>query len=169
MCWARPARLVRRESRAAPGRRATAPARPVNNKGQQDQSAADNPNGAGADAGPTPSPVPPRQTSRRPAVPADDRLTTILPPVRDDAPNRFRDPIEAVKAALDGRPSSRTSELRAPLEMATAALEARSPTPRRQPAGGGGGGGRPPGPPGPRRRTPPLPDWGWVQRLDWTW
>src|ERR1700756_5932918 len=53
--------------------------------------------------------------------------------------------------------------------MATPALEARSPTPPRQPAGGGGGGGRPPGPPGPRRRTPPLPDWGWVQRLDWTW
>ena len=53
--------------------------------------------------------------------------------------------------------------------MATAALEGRSPPPHRQPAGGGGGGGRPPSPPGPRRRTPPLPDWGWVQRLDWTW
>ena len=50
------ARLVRRGSRAAPGRRATAPARPVNNEGQQDQSAADNPNGSGADAGPTPRP-----------------------------------------------------------------------------------------------------------------
>jgi len=31
------------EVNAAPGRRATAPARPVNNEGQQDQSAADNP------------------------------------------------------------------------------------------------------------------------------
>jgi membrane peptidoglycan carboxypeptidase len=138
----------------------------VNNEGQQDHSAADTPNGAGADGGPKQASGSPRPRS---AVPPDDRLTTILPPVRDDAPNHLRDPIEAVKAAMDGRPSSRTSELRDPLEMATAALEARSPTPQRQPAGGGGSGGRPPGPPGPRRRTPPLPDWGWVQRLDWTW
>jgi membrane peptidoglycan carboxypeptidase len=137
----------------------------VNNEGQQDHSAADTPNGAGADGGPKQASGSPRPRS---AVPPDDRLTTILPPVRDDAPNHLRDPIEAVKAAMDGRPSSRTSELRDPLEMATAALEARAPTPQRQPAGGGGG-GRPPGPPGPPRRTPPLPDWGWVQRLDWTW
>jgi membrane peptidoglycan carboxypeptidase len=95
-------------------------------------------------------------------------LTTILPPVKDDP---SQDPIEAVKAALGGRPTSKTPERRDPLEMATAALEARSPRSHRQSAvgGGGGGGGRPPGPPGPRRRTPPLPDWGWVQRLDWTW
>ena len=137
----------------------------MNNEGQQDHSAADTPNGAGADGGPKQASGSPRPRS---AVPPDDRLTTILPPVRDDAPNHLRDPIEAVKAAMDGRPSSRTSELRDPLEMATAALEARAPTPQRQPAGGGGG-GRPPGPPGPPRRTPPLPDWGWVQRLDWTW
>ena len=137
----------------------------MNNEGQQDHSAAGTPNGAGADGGPKQASGSPRPRS---AVPPDDRLTTILPPVRDDAPNHLRDPIEAVKAALDGRPSSRTSELRDPLEMATAALEARAPTPQRQPAGGGGG-GRPPGPPGPPRRTPPLPDWGWVQRLDWTW
>ena len=77
-----------------------APARPVNNEGQQDRSAAENPYVSGADAGPTPSSGPPRQSSRRSAVPPDDRLTTILPPVRDEAPNRFRDPIEAVKAAV---------------------------------------------------------------------
>src|SRR5246500_3458755 len=53
--------------------------------------------------------------------------------------------------------------------MATPALEARSPTPPRQPAGGGGGGGRPSGAPGRRGCPPALPDWGWVQRLDWTW
>src|ERR1700744_3998731 len=171
MCSARHARLVRRGRHAAPGRRATAPARPVNNKGQQDQSAADNPNGAGADAGPTPSPVPPRQTSRRPAVPADDRLTTILPPVRDDAPNRFRDPIEAVKAALDGRPSSRSADSRDSLDMASAALDSKTSRRQEKPAGGSGGppaggppGGRPPGPPG---RKPPLP--GWAQRADWDW
>src|ERR1700744_1450791 len=175
MCSARHARLGRRGSHAAPGRRATAPARPVNNKGQQDQSAADNPNGAGADAGPTPSPVPPRQTSRRPAVPADDRLTTILPPVRDDAPNRFRDPIEAVKAALDGRPSSRSADSRDSLDMASTALDSKTSRRQEKPAGGSGGpptggpppGGRPPGSPGPPGRKPPLP--GWAQRLDWDW
>jgi len=137
----------------------------VNNEGQQDHSAADTPNGAGADGGSSQTPGSPRPRS---AVPPDDRLTTILPPVRDDAPNHLRDPIEAVKEALGSRPASRTSERRDPLEMATAALEGRSPTPHPQPAGGGDG-GRPPGPPDFRRRTPPLPDWGWVQRIDWTW
>jgi membrane peptidoglycan carboxypeptidase len=104
--------------------------------------------------------------------PADDRLTTILPPVQDDIPNRFKDPIDAVKAALDGRPTSRsTSERRDPLEMASSALSAKSP-PRRPPTGG------PPPPPsgpakggpasgGPPRKPPPLP--GWAQRLDWEW
>src|ERR1700759_2760345 len=118
MCSARHARLARRGSRAAPGRRAMAPARPVNNEGQQDQSAAENPNGLGAGAGPTPSSGSPRQTSQRPAVPPDDRLTTILPPIRDEAPNRFRDPIEAVKEALDGRPSSRAAGSRDSIRMA---------------------------------------------------
>src|SRR6201994_3478718 len=164
MCWARHARLVRRGSRAAPGRRATAPARPVNNEGQQDQSAADHPIGSGADGGS-------KQPRRRPAVPADDRLTTILPPVRDDAPNRFRDPIADVKAALDGRPSSRSADSRDSLDMASAALDSKTSRRQEKPAGGSGGppaggprGGRPPGPPG---RKPPLP--GWAQRADWDW
>ena len=133
----------------------------MNNEGQQDHSSADTPNGAGADGGSKQAPGSPRSRS---AVPPDDRLTTILPPVRDDAPSHLGDPIEAVKAALGSRPASRTSERRDPLEMATAALEGRSRTPHRQPAGGGDG-GRPPGPP---RRKPPLPEWGWVQRIDWT-
>src|SRR5271154_664026 len=174
MCSARHARLVRRGSRAAPGRRAMAPARPVNNEGQQDQSAADNPNGSGADAGPTPSSGSPRQTSQRPAVPPDDRLTTILPPVIDDAPNRFRDPIEAVKAALDGRPSSRSADSRDSLDMASAALDSKTSRRQEKPTGGSGEpptggppGGRPPGPPGPPERKPPQP--GWAQRLDWDW
>src|SRR5271163_3145679 len=172
MCSARHARLVRRGSRAAPGRRAMAPARPVNNEGQQDQSAADNPNGSGADAGPTPSSGSPRQTSQRPAVPPDDRLTTILPPVKDEAPNRFRDPIEAVKAALDGRPSSRSADSRDSLDMASAALDSKTSRRQEKPTGGSGEpptggppGGRPPGPPGPPERKPPQP--GWAQRLDW--
>src|ERR1700743_3744213 len=111
MCSARHARLVRRGSRAAPGRRATAPARPVNNEGQQDQSAADNPIGAGADGGS-------KQPRRRPMPAPDDRLTTILPPIKDDAPNRFRDPIADVKAALDGRPPARPADSRASLALA---------------------------------------------------
>src|SRR5271163_3825247 len=163
MCSARHARLVRRGSRAAPGRRAMAPARPVNNEGQQDQSAADNPNGSGADAGPTPSSASPRQTSQRPAVPPDDRLTTVLPPVRDEAPNRFRDPIEAVKAALDGRPPSRSADSRDSLNMASAALDSKTSRRQEKPTGGSG---RPPAPP---HRKLPLPDWGWVRRIDWTW
>jgi membrane peptidoglycan carboxypeptidase len=139
----------------------------VNNEGPQDHSVADTPNGAGADGGSKRTPGSPRPRS---AVPPDDRLTTILPPVRDDAPNHLRDPLEAVKEALGSRPASRTSEQRDPLEMAAAALDGRSPTSHRQPAGGGDG-GRPPGPPDFRRKTPPLPlpDWGWVHRIDWTW
>src|SRR5271154_3270535 len=164
MCSARPARPVRRGSRAAP-------ARPVNNEGQQDQSAANNPNGSGADAGLTPASGLPRRTSSRPTVPPDDRLTTILPPVRGDAPDRFRDPIEAVKAALDGPPSSRSSDSHDSLNRASAALDSKTSRRQEKPAGGSGGpptgeppGGRPPGPPG---RKPPPP--GWAQRLDWDW
>ena len=133
----------------------------MNNEGQQDHSAAGTPNGSGADGGPKRSPgSPPRPAFQRPAVPPDDRLTTILPPVTDE-----RDPIEAVKAALGDRPSTRASERRDPLELATAALERRAPQRHRQPTGGGGG-GRPPAPP-PRKL--PLPDGGWIQRIDWTW
>ncbi|WP_036368793.1 hypothetical protein, partial [Mycolicibacterium austroafricanum] len=32
----------------------------------------------------------------------DDRHTTVIPPVRDGAPPPLRDPIDAVKRALDG-------------------------------------------------------------------
>ncbi|WP_424063291.1 transglycosylase domain-containing protein, partial [Mycobacterium sp.] len=127
----------------------------MNNEGHQDQSAADNPNGTGADRGPTQPPRSPRRTSQRPAVPPDDRLTTILPPVRDDRPDHLRDPIEEVKAALGGRSSDRDPE-RDPLEMATAALEGKTPLRHQQPTGG------------PRGGRPPLPDWGWLQRIDWS-
>jgi membrane peptidoglycan carboxypeptidase len=134
----------------------------VNNEGQQDQSAADTPNGSGADGGSKPTAGSPRQRS---AVPPDDRLTTILPPVRDDAPHQLRDPIEAVKAAMDGRPAPRPSERRGPLETTTAGLESRTPRRPQRPHGGPPG-GRPPGPPQPKL---PLPDWGGLQRIDWTW
>jgi membrane peptidoglycan carboxypeptidase len=145
----------------------------VNNEGQQDHSAAGTPNGSGADGGPK-SPAesgggqgqtPDSPRRQRSAVPPDDRLTTILPPVRDDTSRQLRDPIEAVKAALDGRPRTRAPDWRDPPELAAAAVEDRSPQRHRRPAGGGGGGGRPPGPP---RRKPPLPDWGWFRRIDWS-
>lgn len=40
-------------------------------------------------------------------VPPDDRLTAVMAPVRDDRPGAqsLRDPVDAVKAALDGRPT----------------------------------------------------------------
>ncbi|MGH3525495.1 MAG: penicillin-binding protein, partial [Mycobacterium sp.] len=82
----------------------------MNNEGRQDRSATDAPSESEADGGSKHSSAdsgggsrqphgrPPRQ---RHAPPPDDRLTTILPPVRDDTSPQLRDPIEAVKAALD--------------------------------------------------------------------
>ncbi|MDT5020207.1 MAG: hypothetical protein QOI33_731, partial [Mycobacterium sp.] len=133
----------------------------MNNKGPQDRSAADDPRRSGADGR---SKQPPRQGSARFTIPPDDRLTTILPPVTDDIPNRFQDPVDAVKAALDGRPAARSPEQRDPLEMASAALDAKTPPRTRQPSGSPPPSGPPKGPP---HRKPPLP--GWAQRLDWEW
>jgi membrane peptidoglycan carboxypeptidase len=107
----------------------------VNNEEHQDRPAIHNPNGPGAGDGPVHSSAEngggPQRTPRRPLrqrlVPPDDRLTAILPPVRDDASDQLRDPIEVVKAALDGRPLTRGTERRDPLELATAALEGRAP------------------------------------------
>lgn len=50
---------------------------------------------------------PPAQQPR-PQVPPDDRLTAIIAPVRDDGPGpgSLRDPVQAVKAALDGPPAA---------------------------------------------------------------
>jgi membrane peptidoglycan carboxypeptidase len=67
----------------------------------------------------------------------DDRQTMVIPPVRD-APPRYRDPIDVVKAALDGTP------------------------PPRQPPPGPPPGGGPPGGPGPRREF--HVNWKWVRR-----
>ncbi|WP_370483290.1 transglycosylase domain-containing protein [Mycobacterium sp. pUA109] len=82
----------------------------MNNDGRGDRSANDDLNGSPADDA---AQRRPGEEGRRGAdhdnprgprrpVPPDDRLTTILPPVRDDTSRRLRDPIEAVKAALDG-------------------------------------------------------------------
>jgi membrane peptidoglycan carboxypeptidase len=89
------------------------------------------------------SPGPPRTRS----LPPDDRRTAILPPVRDVAPPQWRDPIDAVKAALDGTPAPKQPPP--------------PPVPPRRPPGGGG----PPG--GPPERQPaqrPQINWKWIRR-----
>jgi membrane peptidoglycan carboxypeptidase len=87
----------------------------------------------------------PRVPLRRP-VPPDDRRTTVIPTVRDDT-RPLRDPIDVVKAALDGTP---------------APPKPPPPLPPQPPFGGGGGGpsGRPP------RRLPAMEqiNWKWVRR-----
>lgn len=105
-------------------------------------------------------------------MPPDDRLTTILPPVVDERSQRLRDPIEAVKAALDGTPPPSPPPRRPsrdPVEQVKAALDG-TPPPRRRDRELGLG-GRPPGggPPGPPPRKPGQPNWDWLRQLDWTW
>ncbi|MHC9292440.1 transglycosylase domain-containing protein [Mycobacterium sp. LTG2003] len=82
---------------------------------------------------------PPARPARSgPAVPPDDRLTAVLPPVRDGGPA----PIDVVKAALDGTPP---------------------PKPPPPPPGGGG----PSGPSGPKPPKPGKQfriNWKWVRR-----
>ncbi|BBZ11386.1 transglycosylase domain-containing protein [Mycobacterium branderi] len=152
----------------------------MNNEGRQDRSASDVPGGSRADGDSTrpsesdngtrrASGPPPRH--RRP-VPPDDRLTTILPPVVDEQSQRLRDPIEAVKAALDGTPPPPPPPRRPsrdPVEQVKAALDA-TPPPRRRDRELGLG-GRPPGggPPGPPPRKPGQPNWDWLRQLDWSW
>ncbi|BBZ78559.1 penicillin-binding protein 1A [Mycolicibacterium anyangense] len=88
----------------------------------------------GADSAP-PRPAPRRQ------VPPDDRLTTLIEPVRDDTTPLLRDPIDAVKAALNGTPPPKLP-------------------PPPPPTGGGRGGPPPPKPP----RFSQQISWKWVRR-----
>ena len=120
--------------------------RPVNSEGRHNRSASDVPAGQAADG------VDDRKTveverpplPRRPVSHFDDRHTAVIPPVRDDT-RPLRDPIEAVKAALDGTPPPKPPPPKPP---------------RRPPPGGGGPGGRPP------RRLPAMEqiNWKWVRR-----
>jgi membrane peptidoglycan carboxypeptidase len=132
----------------------------------------DNPDRPGDGARPEPS-------SRR-AVPPDDRLTRILPPVIDDRAPRRPDPIEEVKAALAGPPSTplqrdAVQEVKAALDNRSAASSRRDrlmsghrgpagpPPPPRRPGGlddSGGPGHRAPG---------PGFDWSWVDQINWHW
>jgi membrane peptidoglycan carboxypeptidase len=118
----------------------------VNSEGRHNRSASDVPQGQAADG------VDDRKTvevqrpplPRRPVSHFDDRHTAIIPAVRDN-PRPLRDPIEAVKAALDGTPPPKPPP---PIP------------PRRPPPGGGGPGGRPP------RRLSAMDhiNWKWVRR-----
>ncbi|MDZ4265018.1 MAG: transglycosylase domain-containing protein [Mycobacterium sp.] len=69
-------------------------------------------------------------------------MTAVLPPVRESAPAHLRDPIDAVKRALDGSPPKQPP-----------------PPPPRRPPGGGGPGGS-----GPSDGRPSL-----RQQVNWTW
>ncbi|WP_156426765.1 transglycosylase domain-containing protein [Mycobacterium sp. IS-3022] len=82
----------------------------------------------------------------RRSAPPDDRHTAVLPPVREARPPHLRDPVDVVKAALDGTPAPKPP--------------APPPPPRRPP----GGGGPPGGPSGPRRNLPKQINWKWVRR-----
>jgi len=72
----------------------------------------------------------------------------VLPPVRGATPPHLRDPIDVVKAALDGTPKSPPKQ-------------PPPPPPRRPPGSGGPRGGPPPGPkPSFREQI----NWKWVRR-----
>ncbi|QEN16881.1 transglycosylase domain-containing protein [Mycolicibacterium sp. ELW1] len=73
-------------------------------------------------------------------MPPDDRLTSIIEPVRDTPPS-LRDPVDVVKAALDGTPPPKLP-----------------PPPPRRPGGSGGPGGPPP-------FKPPT----FSQQVNWKW
>jgi membrane peptidoglycan carboxypeptidase len=74
-------------------------------------------------------------------VPPDDRLTSIIAPVRDDTAPLLRDPVDVVKAALDGTPPPK-------------------PPPPRPPRTGGPGGRPPFRPPSFSQQI----NWKWVRR-----
>ncbi|KUI47992.1 penicillin-binding protein [Mycobacterium sp. GA-1199] len=79
-------------------------------------------------------------------MPPDDRHTSVLPPVREARPPHLRDPVDVVKAALDGTPTRKP------------------PTPPPPPPRPPRGGGPPSGPSGPRRGLPSQINWTWVRR-----
>ncbi len=75
-------------------------------------------------------------------VPPDDRLTTVMAPVRDDAANAsLRDPVDEVKAALDRAPAKPAA---APASRAAAPSAPPPPAPPTRPSSSGGDDGEPP-------------------------
>ncbi|WP_374101663.1 transglycosylase domain-containing protein [Mycobacterium sp. SM1] len=105
-------------------------------------------------------------------VPPDDRLTTVLPPADDDSSTGAREPIEAVKAALNGPLNGPRLKAGArDPEAAAGALGARQPKPaptgRDRPIGVA----RPPHhlPPGPPLDRPPQPRRARARGAHWRW
>lgn len=84
----------------------------------------------------------PSRPGGRPPLPPEARPTAIIPTVRDDTSPLLRDPIDVVKAALDGTP----------------------PKPPNRPPPGGGGGGNGSGPGGSVQRPLQKINWRWVRR-----
>ncbi|MCV7224736.1 transglycosylase domain-containing protein [Mycolicibacterium komossense] len=129
----------------------------MNSEGRHDRQASDVPRVSAGETGPPKHAVSDSETSRLPrseapplmtrtspgqaraAVPPDARPTAVIPLVRGDLDPRLRDPVDAVKAALDGTPP--------PI-----------PPNRDLPPTGGGGGDGPR--PNPLRRI----NWKWVRR-----
>src|SRR6516162_6472150 len=115
-------------------------------------------------------------SNRRRQVPPDDRMTTILPPVVDDRSPRRPDPIEEVKAALDGPPSTplerdALNEVKAAMDGRAATSPRRDPPIRRRRPPEG-----PPPPPGPHRGLggpgdgAPRPGYrSWAEQINWLW
>src|SRR5271166_2008516 len=166
MCSVRHARRGLPGSPAARGRRATAPARPVNSEGRHHQSSSDAPDGsAGEDVGANPA-----SGERRP-MPPDDRLTSVIPAVTDDRLPRHADPVDAVKAALDA-PSAplqldQLEQVRAALDSPVKDRRQETLSGRRPPGGPPGPAG-PPGPPG-AGAPGPQPHRRWAQQVNWKW
>ena len=139
---ARPARPTRPSrpprARAAPGRRATAPARPVNNEGQQDQSAADTPNGSGAAGGPNAAPL----AGRLRRSPGSARRPADHDPAPGARSTRRAAPSAGIRSRRSRPPwtAGRRLAMRDALGIATAASRARRctarPTAARRPSGG---------------------------------
>ncbi len=160
-------------------------ARPLSNESRHDQSSNDaRPSATEHVAKQVSGRDAPSAPRKRRQVPPDDRLTTILPPVGDDRSPRRPDPIEEVKAALEGPPS--TPLRRDAIEEVKAALDARAGRAGRAASSSRGGrpspGGRPPeGPPPPpwRRGLPGRPGGpggrpvgrraDWTEQINWLW
>ncbi|WP_156409320.1 transglycosylase domain-containing protein [Mycobacterium sp. Root265] len=117
----------------------------MNSEGRQSRSADDAGNERSAGASPA-RPNPPAHRAPPAGGVPDDRRTALIPPVRHDVAPHLRDPIDVVKAALDGGPPRRPPP----------------PPPPGGPGRPGGPGGPPPGAPGPKagRRF----QWKWVRR-----
>lgn len=128
----------------------------MNSEGRHDRPGTDNRTGSGSDdasgkheapttkfsiAGASDSSGPTRSAPRR-QVPPDDRLTSIMEPIRDDTVP-LRDPIDVVKAALDGTPPPKFP-----------------PPPPPPPRSGGPAGPPPPKPPSFSQQV----NWKWVRR-----